>query len=365
MATLMTGVTGFLGSELLPRWLAARPGEPVHCLVRARSAQQLAARRENLLEWSDVAETERERVHFHAGDLTRPDLGLADGGAGWASEIDEILHVAACTRFDLSLERARSINVEGLNGLLGLAKRIRRLRRLHFVSTAYAEGVPQRDGQPPKFRNSYEQSKREAEWRLQEHGGDVPWTIYRPSIIVGHRETGRTPHFRVLYEPMKWVVFARLEVLPCRPDVRLDVVPVDWVADGIVEIGSREDTAGGLYPLTCGREKAISIQQIIDLGVPAGNRWLRAAGQPEVVTPRAVTPEELMRSSAGGREDTEKTWAKLQQAIEMFLPYMLQEQTFEPEALPADLAALCPSLRDYLAPIIEYALSRGFRDRDA
>src|SRR5207249_2624688 len=132
----------------------------------------------------------------------------------FAGNVSEIYHSAACTRFDQKLEQARRINLKGTENVLNFARRARQsgnFMRLHHVSTAYIAGnrtgvIKEDDldyGQD--FFNTYEQSKYETELMLERARAEVPITIYRPSIIVGDSRTGRTLHFFVLYEPMKWV----------------------------------------------------------------------------------------------------------------------------------------------------------------
>ena len=53
------------------------------------------------------------------------------------------------------------------------------------------------------FRNTYEQSKFDAEKAIGEAAGDLPLAIARPSIVVGDSRSGWTPAFNVIYWPMR------------------------------------------------------------------------------------------------------------------------------------------------------------------
>ncbi len=209
---LLTGATGFIGGELVPRLLRRDDAPTVYCLVRARDAEQLEARRRALLAWSAIDATAADRVVAIAGDVTRERLGLGDAYDRLAERVHEIYHAAASTKFDLALEDARAVNCDGAAHVLAFALAARDaggLRRVHHVSTAYVAGrcagviseaeVPDR----PNFRNTYEQTKWESEQILDPARAEVAITRYRPSIVVGDSHTGRTLHFRVLYDPMR------------------------------------------------------------------------------------------------------------------------------------------------------------------
>ena len=82
------------------------------------------------------------------------------------------------------------------------------LERYAQVSTAYVAGTHAGRfcecdldvGQG--FNNSYEQSKFESE-QLVRSCPDLPFTILRPSIVVGDRNSGWTAAFNVLYWPLR------------------------------------------------------------------------------------------------------------------------------------------------------------------
>jgi len=356
---LLTGATGLVGGELLPRLLRAAPRSEVHCLVRARDAETLERRRAELLARARISPDDAARVRAVAGDTSEPDLGLGEARAGLALRVRSVIHAAASTRFDLALDEARRTNAEGAAHVLAFAREAG--ARLHHISTAYVAGdrsgvLRVRDAEsPPGFHNSYEQSKWEAEARVRE-ARDVRATVYRPSIIVGDAHTGATPHFRVLYEPFKWVIYGKTSVLPCRPDVRLDVVPVDYVCDAIVALGRADASVGRVYHLSAGPERSSSIAELVKLAEPIVNGWLAARGEPRVQVPRIVSPEDATADQA-------QLFALGAEVMRTHVPYMLAEVVFDDAETRAALAGTglaCPPLRAYLDRLLGYALERRF-----
>jgi thioester reductase-like protein len=358
---LLTGATGLVGGELLPRLLSAAPTATVHCLVRARSAGELERRGLALLVSAGISPRDGERVRVVRGDVTAPGLGLERHvRAQLAHSVRSVVHAAASTRFDLELEDARRINVAGTEHALAFAREAG--AHLHYVSTAYVVGdrggvLGVRDGDAPgAFHNSYEASKWQAEQLARAASHSLPVTVYRPSIIVGDARTGRTPHFRVLYEPFKWVIYGKTSVLPCRPDVRLDVVPVDYVADAIVCLGAQAEASGSVYQLSAGPDRSLSIAQLLALSEPIVNGWLRARQQPAVAVPRIVSPDDAAPELA-------KLFSLGAAVMRTHVPYMLREVLFDDRETRAALAPhglTCPPLASYLDRLLAFALERGF-----
>lgn len=364
---LLTGATGFVGGELLPRLLAARPDAHVVCLMRARKGS-VEERRRQVLEWAGVSPEDSERVVAVEGSLVDDDLGLGEGREKLAQDVDEIFHSAASTRFDLPLEDAREVNCRGLARLLAFAREAHErggLRRLHHVSTAYAEGRAGRaDDDGGRFRNHYEQSKWEGEQLL--HDSELPTTCYRPSIIVGDSQTGRTRHFRVLYDPIKWVYLGGIKALPCRPEVRLDVVPVDYVCDALMAIAAREDSVGQTYRLTAGERASISIEEFAKLTVLHGNEWQAEVGEELTPMPALISPEQLEHATGDERKGLEAVFAAADQVAKDHLPYMLEEQLFpspETDAALAGTDIFCPPLREYMRTVVRYGSINGYGAR--
>src|SRR5438309_8886249 len=107
---LLTGATGFVGMELLARYLE-RTDRRVYVLVRGANDRAVAKRVDRTLRsLFGPDHPHAERVVAIRGDVTRPGLGLRDGGAWLAEQVSEIVHGAASVSFELELDAARAID---------------------------------------------------------------------------------------------------------------------------------------------------------------------------------------------------------------------------------------------------------------
>ena len=114
--------------------------------------------------------------------------------------------------------------------------------------------------------------------------------IARPSIVMGESDTGWTPAFNVLYWPLRAFARGLFEQVPALPDGRVDVVPVDYVADGIAKL--IETDATGTFNLVAG-EDASTVEELSDL---ACTHFDRAA--PAVRADRRARPARRPTSTA-------------------------------------------------------------------
>jgi thioester reductase-like protein len=273
MTVLLTGATGFVGTEVLAR-LLHDGDEPVWALVRGRDRDDARRRLATVLDGVGASAEQRARVRAVPGDLTAPALGLAAADtAPLLHEVTAIVHCAASVSFTLPLAEARAINVGGTRGVLQLARRLAargRLRRLVHVSTAYVAGrhhgrFTERDlwvGQA--FRNTYERTKAEAEALVRDAAAGLPAVVVRPSIVVGDSGTGWTPSFNVLYWPLRAFARGLMPTIPARADGRVDVVPVDYVADVILHVLRQRPDVRGTVVAAAG-DDALTVEQLLDL----------------------------------------------------------------------------------------------------
>lgn len=192
----LTGASGFLGSHLLEALIRQRPREAFLVLARPAAAKKLTER----FGW-----VEPERLHILAGDITQPGLGLAPQDLIRVREqTSEVWHLAASTSFNESeAPHIEEANLGGTVRVLQLARQLARLDNFYHVSTAYITGrdhpCPTEDALPesPHFNNTYERTKWEAEKRVRESG--LPFTIFRPSILLGESSGASSGEKRMMY----------------------------------------------------------------------------------------------------------------------------------------------------------------------
>ena len=335
-AVFLTGATGFVGREILSRFLE-RDDCHVFALVRAGNDDEAAGRL-----------PVHERLTAVAGDIERDGLGLSDGSSERLSrEVTTVLHCAASVSFDLPLEESRSVNVEGTRRMMDFARSCTRLERFSYVSTAYVAGEPgglfREDelavGQ--EFRNPYERSKFEAELALRSEGADLPLQILRPSIVVGDSTTGRTSSFNVLYGPLKAFARGAVPAIPALRDSPVDIVPVDYVADRVHELATHGPN--GTFHLVAGRN-ATTVGRLLEMSSEELGR-----SEPAVLSPRMyrrwVHPW-LRRKHRGLRR------------MEVYFPYFAMRVRFDDRRLGPG-----PRVEGYFHLLVRYAQAAGWGRR--
>jgi long-chain acyl-CoA synthetase len=334
---LMTGATGFVGMELLARVLEQTDYDVV-ALVRADDDHAAQARVDELLTTLVAPGTRphRGRVRALAADLESPGLGLSPlAREKLAGSIRSVVHCAASVSFTLPLDEARRINVEGTREIVKLASQAYargNLERFVHVSTAYVAGdraglISEQDGDVGQgFRNTYERTKLEAEQLVTESG--LPAAIVRPSVIVGDSQTGWTQAFNVIYWPLQAFARGLFPTVPGDPGASLDIVPVDTVANALLEL-LRGPVRGGAFHIVAGDE-APSNAELATMAAEAFD-----AEPPVFVGP-------------GEDEEAEKLAGAL-------VPYFSVRCTFDARRARELLGATPPPLRDYFPSLMRYA----------
>ncbi len=363
---LLTGATGFVGMEVLARFLE-HTERRVYALVRSADEGQAAARMERTLRCLfGPGHPYSERVVAVPGDITRPALGLRGRLEELAERVSEVIHAAATVSFSTDLADALEINVEGTLRVLEFAERCQArggLRRFSYISTAYVAGehcgcFSEDDldvGQ--RFHNAYERSKFEAECLLAGRRGRLPVTVLRPSIIVGERDNGWTASFNVLYWPLRAFARGAYVALPARRDAPVDVVPIDYVADAIFALSQAPEAEGATFHLTAGAQ-ASTVGELVEL---AAGRFGRPP--PRLVDPglyRRVVHPLLVRATPDARHRRALTRS------EVFFPYFAMQAAFDDRRSRVALrgAGIGPTpLRTYFDQLVEFALAADWGRR--
>ena len=174
-------------------------------------------------------------------DLAEPRLGLSEKRwSGLAGEIDAIVHSAALTQWGQPRELYERVNVGGTRSVIELARTAE--APVHFVSTCFVKALEGRsydDISEGNVVRPYIWSKRESERLLAESG--VPCTVFRPTNLVGHSETGASSQPQIVQAMSDWICRGKAPYFPAHDGNLVDVVPLDVLAVAVARAVEFED----------------------------------------------------------------------------------------------------------------------------
>jgi nucleoside-diphosphate-sugar epimerase len=341
----LTGFPGFIAGRLVER--LAREGARFQLLVQPAFA---ARAREEVARLSALTGAPAESFRLVEGDITRADLGLAPEAADAARrEATVVFHLAAVYDLAVAREPAMRVNVEGTRNVNQFARALPRLRRYHYVSTCYVAG--RRTGRileselrhDAGFRNHYEETKYLAELEVDALKAELPVTIHRPSVVCGDSRTGETAKYDGVYYLInylrKWPAALSLANIGNR-DVRLNVVPVDFVVEAMAALAADERAAGATVQLA--DPDPLTTRELFDVIA----RCL--AGRPS----RLTVPAPVVRTTLN--VPLSETVSGLPRAA---APYFFLRQTYDTaraEALLEPHGLRCPRFPDYVHALVNF-----------
>jgi nucleoside-diphosphate-sugar epimerase len=214
---LLTGATGFLGKEILAQAAADRRIEQVLAVVRPETVRDpktkevvkvLSAEQRGalLLKRLHITGARARKFRFLAGDIEKPDLGIAAGELSrLQTSLSHVIHCAASVSFDDPYETSYRANVLGSRNALAFSRRMQGAPGSRFVNhiaieTSYIHGRKKssiaQEGRlsfPRHFYNNfYELTKAmasmETDRAMIDDGVRVAQLL--PSIVIGHSRTG-------------------------------------------------------------------------------------------------------------------------------------------------------------------------------
>jgi dihydroflavonol-4-reductase len=211
---LVTGATGFVGSNLVSELLAR--GWLVRCLVRSpERAAALAAL---------------------GAELATGSLQDFDSVARSVADTDVVFHVAgrvaALKRQDFFLD-----NVDGTRAVLKAAAEQPAPPTVVYVSSLAAggpsiTGTPRRESEPGTPVSAYGASKLAAEQAATEFTDRVPLSIVRPPVVFGPGDKNSLQLFKTVFA-------MQVHLVPGYRDMPMSIVHVADLCEGLIAIAER------------------------------------------------------------------------------------------------------------------------------
>ncbi|MGH9945693.1 MAG: SDR family oxidoreductase [Pyrinomonadaceae bacterium] len=341
----LTGFPGFIAGRLVERMAAADVQffllvQPQFVETAKGALQRIALEKNVPLENFALVE----------GDITKDDLGVSEADLNiLRSETTDIFHLAAA--YDLAIEKeiAYAVNLDGTRNVNSFARSVSNLSRYNYISTCYVAG--KRTGEiletelehDAGFRNFYEETKYLAEIEVEKLKKELPVAIFRPSVVVGDSQTGETAKYDGIYYLIqylrKWPEFLRM-INVGNDDVRLNLVPVDFVVESLSALSTNEDAAGKTIALA--DPSPLTTAELFDLIAE------NLSGKRSSLKPPAKLIELSLRTPVS---------PPITGLPHHAVPYFFLEQIYATsisEKLLAPLGISCPNFAEYVGNLLNF-----------
>lgn len=364
MAIFLTGSTGYIGAHVAAV-LLERHSDHLNLLVRANEDREAQVRLWKAIQlhfpFPPFYEYLRSRIAIFRGDLTDARFGLSEEDYRRLVETtDSVIHCAASLNRK-SEKACLNVNLRGTLEVIKLAAAARDhrgLRRFSHVSTVAVAGqrsneVVREDEAIQWDRSDYDpyaRTKKFCEHMIRELLPDVPRTIFRPSIVLGDSRHAETTQFDMV---RAFVFLADLPVLPFRADDKVDVVPVNYVADAVVALHQKPRPDHEIYNLSSGTLSQ-SYRELTDA-------LSRARGKrAPVFVPGLERPFTALVNMLSNRQGALGRGASL---LRVFLPYLVWNTVFDNSRVVNELGVAPAPFSTYSYPLLKFATENHFTYR--
>jgi thioester reductase-like protein len=191
--------------------------------------------------------------------------------------------------------------------------------------------------------NFYEETKYVAELKVEKLKEELPVTIYRPSVVVGDSETGETAKYDGIYYLIHYLrKFPSLLrfINVGNNQVKLNLVPVDFVVEGIAALARDENAVGKTVALA--DPNPLTTEELFEAIVEA------MTGKKSVIKP----PPKLVEWYLSLPVSPPITGLPL-----VGVPYFFISQTYDTSVADELLSAhniTCPNFRSYVKNLLKF-----------
>jgi long-chain acyl-CoA synthetase len=315
---------------------------------------------------TEVQGLKDKKIQFVRGDISKEKLGLEkDLYEDLVGKITHIIHTAADLRLNAPMEELRKINVQGNLNVLKLGQDAHLnhgIQRFSHVSTAYVaggrEGHVEEDSLTDEygFLSNYERSKFEGEIEVKK--SNLPVSVFRPGMVVGDSRTGYVKTFNTVYTILRLYLNGKMRIVPVSPSLKINLVPVDYVADAVSDLTFDPTAEGQNFHLTAPCESLPSVKELVDfINTWAQNNMDLKLPNPLFLPLSSMIPHlSKLQSLTGSKGGTINTVALLS-------PYFNERREFSRKNIDRLMGPYEISWKSLLPKILDYAVYMGFFHR--
>jgi thioester reductase-like protein len=364
VAIFLTGSTGYIGAHVVAG-LLERHSDRLNLLVRANDEHEAEVRLWKSMQlhfpFPRFHEYLRARISIFRGDLTDSRFGLSAGDYSRLVETtDAVIHCAASLNRK-SEKVCLNVNLRGTLEVIKLAAAARDrhgLRRFSHVSTVAVAGhrfneVVREDDAIQWDRSDYDpyaRTKKFCEHMLSELLPDVPRTIFRPSIVLGDSRHAETTQFDMV---RAFVFLAGLPVLPFRADDKVDIVPVNYVADAVVVLHQKPRPDHEIYHLSSGTHSQTYRELTAALNRARGKR-------PPLFVPSLEKP---FTAAVNWLSNRQGSLGRVASLMKVFVPYLVWNTVFDNSRVVGELGVAPAPFSEYSFPLLKFSTENHFTYR--
>ena len=366
---LLTGANGFVGTQIARRLLQNKE-VTLLALIRAADAEEGSRRlARDWWDWPELVEAIGARVKVVCGDVCSPRLGLKEADyASLVESVTHIIHTAADWRL-VSLDEIRKTNVQGTANVLEVAKEANKhhhFERFSHISTAYVAGG--RTGTVSEteltdefgFFTNYEHSKYEGELLVQAAKNEFPVSVFRPSMVVGDSQTGAIKTFNTFYYPLKLYLTGKRRFMPVSRSLRINVIPVDYVAEAVAKLTFDPKAVGLTFHLVAPYQSLLTLGELLDFV----QKWARTELGVKLPRPICIPMSaSSMKAVLKLQRVFQRKNRRISDALIALAPYFSENRQFQRTNTDKLLGAYNPQWKEILPHLLEYAVYNSFLHR--
>lgn len=234
----VAGATGFIGRFLIAELLTQ--GHQVYALVRDKQAQQHQL--ENWLKDKQVSVTE---LTFIQGDITQPNLAISQKNWIELAKVNILYNSSALFAWNLTMQQAQQVNVEGALNLLKCISEHCRLDRAvhvsgymltlqdHLRQAGVCIDQPEQTNWQRVYQQlgAYEASKVEVHyaWIKQAQSLGLDWTVIHPATVISDEVTGEIPVNQPIAHMISLLKRKKMGAIPATAQHYLPLVSIDYL----------------------------------------------------------------------------------------------------------------------------------------